>query len=222
MSRSSDERTPTTTRSGCVNDLDRLAEPQVLRRSTRSRPVGHEPARNMLLEPRGRADGQLRRDSTSAPSREMRKQLRRALDDVVHVRPVVVVDRRVERDPDDVGAATAAATSVVKWRRPLARPASIEIVESGLEQRRTCPPAQRPATSAGSKSSPSRRGRRGAGTPPSPCPRCQRPSDADVHARSSSSQGFACRYSSVLMMPSRIDNRRSSSRATRICGSRGR
>ena len=63
------------------------------------------PAANVARGGAVDADRQLRRDQHERAVAQMREQQRRTLpNDRLDVGAVVVVDRRVERDPDDVGA----------------------------------------------------------------------------------------------------------------------
>ena len=102
--RSRSPRTPTTTRSGCVKTS--IALPSRRFSGEQAKPDAAPVDRAAsALEPAALPTGSCDELSTSAPSVEVREGAANVGHDELDVGAIVVVDRRVEGDPDDVGVA---------------------------------------------------------------------------------------------------------------------
>ena len=166
-------RTPTTTRSGC-GSLDRLAEPQVLRRAGERRPRGRPSRRPSRSSCRVRARPAAA--TRSAPPRRREERTARARSARTHevdVGAIVVVDRRVEGDPDDVGLANGGRGSVVNRRRAGAELRGQRARRAPARDRRLAA-LQAPRRRADRDRRRRRRGRRRPGRRRSRSPRCHR------------------------------------------------
>ena len=112
-------------------DVDGLAQPEVLGR------VGQRDAgRRVGLQQRRRADGQLRGDEDDGAVVQQRQQRADAVQDVVDVRVVVGVDRRVVGDPDQLRATHRLGGVGDRAQAAVLQPVGDHLLEAGLEQRR--------------------------------------------------------------------------------------
>ena len=145
---------PRTTRSGLRERLDGLAQPQVLRAAGERRTSRRHRCRVGLLEaPHVNRPAPATRPAPArrpAGAGRARVTLR---DHELDVGAVVLVHRRIERHPDDLGARPASAGSLVKRKR-----AALQAVAATRSSRPGSKsggrPAARPATTSASGSSP--------------------------------------------------------------------